>query len=409
MNKIKRILSGITALALSCGLAITASAELKTGDYRAYKGAGYMAKYEVLSVKDGKTTVKVTLKNTSKKTINNWAVRLGDYGKIESVKNGRQFTPDWYSIHVIKDDGTNGRVAPNQCVSFSYTISDPDNKNTISDSIKVYSDLDKSNTVKSLNTTAFACYNGIDQILNDYKAKGISLDECFKNGVLANLNSKDGMKTGFNYRYKSEVDREMNAVASMFARGNISVYVGRTEIDGKDTYFVQVKDNRTGKVGQYPRWTDGTAEWGIFDLDAPLYNKNYSESNLNSAARNAHESVEDYLNAEGLDYQSLLENDDFQAASKEGLKIDVKASLTGCDKLINDSLKFNYEGMIVYVSKMPSDYYRQDHYLVTDFFVQTEDPATGKTGQYPQDNTRTKVRTVGANAKTVTQLPQDND
>ena len=376
-------MSGVTALTLACGLTLTASAELKEGDSKAYKGAGYMAKYEVISVKDGKSTVKVTLKNTTKKKINNWAVRFVNYGDIESVKNGKLFSPDYWMFRIIKDDGTNGSVAPNECVSFSFTMTDPGNSSNIPEGITVYSDLDKSNSVKDLNKTAFACYNGIDQILNDYKAKGVSFDECFKNGVFANLNSKDGMKTGFNYKYRSETDREINALASMFSRGNISVYVGRTEIDGEDTYFVQVKDNRTGTVGQYPRWTDGTAEWGKLDLDAPLYNKNYSESHLNSAARNAHESVEDYLNAEGLDYQSLLENDDFQAASKEGLKIDMKASLTGCDKIINDKLKFNYEGMIVYVSKMPSDYYSHSH-VVTDFFVKTEDPATGKTGQYPQ-------------------------
>lgn len=383
MNFIKKIMSGVTALALACGLSLTASAELKAGDSKAYKGTGYLAKYEVVSVKDGKSTVKVTLKNTTKKKINNWAVRFVNYGNIESVKNGKLFSPDYWMFRIIKDDGTNGSVAPNECVSFSFTMTDPGNSSNVPVGITVYSDLDKSNSVKDLNKTAFACYNGIDQILNDYKAKGVSFDECFKNGVFANLNSKDGMKTGFNYKYRSETDREINALASMFSRGNISVYVGRTEIDGEDTYFVQVKDNRTGKVGQYPHPTDGTAEWGKLDLDAPLYNKNYSESNLDLAASDAHNCVEDYLNAEGLDYQSLLENDDFQAASKEGLKIDVKASLTGCDKIINDSLKFNYEGMIVYVSKMPSDYYSHSH-LVTDFFVKTEDPATGKTGQYPQ-------------------------
>ncbi|WP_024857746.1 hypothetical protein [Ruminococcus albus] len=380
MNIFKKIMSGATALTLACGLSLTASAELKAGDYKAYKGAGYMAKYEVLSVKDGKSTVKVTLKNTTKKKINNWAVRFVNYGDIESVKNGKLFSPDYWMFRIIKDDGTNGSVAPNECVSFSFTMTDPGNSSNVPVGITVYSDLDKSNSVKDLNKTAFACYNGIDQILNDYKAKGVSFDECFKNGVFANLNSKDGMKTGFNYKYRSETDREINALASMFSRGNISVYVGRTEIDGEDTYFVQAKDNRTGKVGQYPHPTDGTAEWGKLDLDAPLYNKNYSESNLDLAARNVHESVEDYLKAEGLDYQSLLENDDFQAASKDGLKIDMKASLTGCDKLINDKLKFNYEGMIVYVSKMPSDKY----VFWTDFMVQTKDPATGKTGQDPQ-------------------------
>jgi hypothetical protein len=374
MNIFKRIMSGATALTLACGLTLTASAELKAGDYKAYKGTGYMAKYEVLSVKDGKSTVKVTLKNTSKKAINNWAVRLPGYGITEGVKNGKQFTPSWYFTRVIKDDGTNGRVAPNQCVSFTYTMLDPDNSSTIPESIKVYSDLDKSNTVDSLNKAAKICYVTADVL------KVYSLDQCFEDGSFEKANSKDGIKTGFNYRYKAEGDKQINYIASMYARGNISVYVGRTEINGEKIYFFQVKDNRTGKVGQYPHPTDGTAEWGTFDLDAPLYNKNYSESNLDLAASDAHNCVEDYLNAEGLDYQSLLENDDFQAASKDGLKIDMKASLTGCDKIINDKLKFNYEGMIVYVSKMPSNKY----VFWTDFMVQTKDPATGKTGQDPQ-------------------------
>ena len=108
MKSFKKIISGVTALTLACGLSLTASAELKAGDYKAYKGAGYMAKYEVLSVKDGKSTVKVTLKNTTKKKINNWAVRFVNYGNIESVKNGKLFSPDYWMFRIIKDDGTNG-------------------------------------------------------------------------------------------------------------------------------------------------------------------------------------------------------------------------------------------------------------------------------------------------------------
>ena len=379
MKSFKKIISGVTALALACGLSLSASAELKEGDYKAYKGAGYLAKYEVLSVKDGKSTVKVTLKNTSKKKINNWAVRFVNYGNIESVKNGKLFSPDYWMFRIIKDDGTNGSVAPNECVSFSFTMTDLGNSSNIPEGITVYSDLDKSNSVKDLNKTAFACYNGIDQILNDYKAKGVSFDECFKNGVFANLNSKDGMKTGFNYKYRSETDREINALASMFARGNISVYVGRTEIDGEDSCFVQVKDNRTGKVGQYPHRTQGEATWGTFDLDTPVY-MNYSESQLESAARTAHDCVGRYLCdlvKEGQDYQSFLENGSFQATSEEGLKIDMKASYDGVDKVINDELKYNYEGMIVYVGEIT---YNNNGFGLT---VQTKDPATEKTGQYP--------------------------
>ena len=92
MKNNKKIISGLTALALTCGLALPASASLNTGDSRAYRGTGYLAKYEVLSVKDGYTTVKISLKNTSKKTINNWAVGFDHEGELQNVKYGRLFT-----------------------------------------------------------------------------------------------------------------------------------------------------------------------------------------------------------------------------------------------------------------------------------------------------------------------------
>ena len=50
MKIIKKIILGVTALALACGLSLSASAELYEGDSRAYKGVGYIAKYEVVSV-----------------------------------------------------------------------------------------------------------------------------------------------------------------------------------------------------------------------------------------------------------------------------------------------------------------------------------------------------------------------
>ena len=99
MTKIKKIISGITALAITCGLSLPASAVLNKGDSRAYRGTGYLAKYEVLSVKDGYTTVQITLKNTSKKTINNWAVGFEHEGRILSLKNGRIFDTNYlYNI-----------------------------------------------------------------------------------------------------------------------------------------------------------------------------------------------------------------------------------------------------------------------------------------------------------------------
>ncbi|MCR5540556.1 MAG: hypothetical protein K6F71_07040 [Ruminococcus sp.] len=378
MNIIKKIMSGATALTLACGLSLTASAELKAGDYKAYKGTGYMAKYEVLSVKDGKTTVKVTLKNTSKKTINHWAVGFDSsfFGKIEDVKYGRLFTPGELHNNVIRDCGTNGSVVPNECVSFSFIINDPINLSNLPERIKVYSDINKSNTVEELNNAAEICYYTVIIDVMTYGGDlGYTIYDCFENGALANSNSKGGMKTGFNYKYKAYGDNAINIIASQYARGDISVYVGRREFDNGHDFFVQVRDNKTGKVGQYPRPTDGTAEWGTFDLDAPAQ-ANFSDLQLSAAAKVERECVQDYLYelmSEGQDYQSIFENGSSRATSDEGLKIDMKASYDGLDKVINDRLKFDCEGMIVYVGKIPSD----DKFI---FSVKTKDPKTGETG-----------------------------
>lgn len=411
MTKIKKIFSGVTALTLAltcgCGLSMTASASLKEGDSKAYRGTGYLAKYEVLSVeKDGKTTVKVTLKNTSKRKINNWAVGFDEaYWRVEDVKYGRLFSSEYSYNTVIRDCGTNGSVAPNECVSFSFTMAD--NYVDLPERLKVYSDINKSNTVEELNTAAKNCYNAISELLADEETMGTPIDECFKNGLFANSNSKGGMKTGFNYKYKEIGDKVINAEASQYARGNISVYVGRTTYDGEDGVFVQVKDNKTGKVGQFPHPIDGTAEWTAFDPSSPIYT-NYSSEDVNRAAKWAYNAVAEYQaykETKGLDFLGSFENGSFrQANSMDGLKIGFSGSLAEGDKAINEELSFNYEGIIIYAGKMGSD---GDY----EYFVQAKDPRTGKVGQYPHPtqgeatwgtfDTNTPLAPVIFNQKTV--------
>ncbi len=388
MNKIKRILSGVTALALTCGLSLPASAVLNKGDSRAYRGTGYLAKYEVLSAKDGYTTVQITLKNTSKKTINNWAVGFEHEGRILSLKNGRIFDTNYlynsgyaYGYNVIRDSGTNGKVAPNECVSFTFTMTDENGYNELPERLKVYSDVDKSNTVDGLNKAASECYKAVNEIFWAYECEGLSLEDCFKNGEFTKANSKDGMKTGFNYKYTAKGDSEINIAASQFARGNISVYVGRTTTNGEEHAFVQVKDNKTGKIGQWPRPTNGTAEWGSFDPNSPIYT-NYSTDDVNHAAKEAYNAVAEYLcdlETQGLDYEGSFENGGFpNAHTQDGLKIDYNSSFTEGDEFINYVLEYDYDGMIVYVGKTGTNDYGHP-----EFFVQTKDPKTGKIGQYP--------------------------
>ncbi|EXM40107.1 hypothetical protein RASY3_05815 [Ruminococcus albus SY3] len=387
MTKIKKIISGITALAITCGLSLPASAVLNKGDSRAYRGTGYLAKYEVLSVKDGYTTVQITLKNTSKKTINNWAVGFEHEGRILSLKNGRIFDTNYlynsgyaYGYNVIRDSGTNGKVAPNECVSFSFTMTDENGYNELPERLKVYSDVDKSNTVDGLNKAASECYKAVNEIFWAYECEGLSLEDCFKNGEFTKANSKDGMKTGFNYKYTAKGDSEINIAASQFARGNISVYVGRTTTNGEEHAFVQIKDNKTGKIGQYPHPAQGTVTWGTFDLNAPIYT-NYSVDDVNRAAKWAYNAVAEYiadLETVGEDFMGSFENGGFlYAHSNEGLKIDFSGSLAEGDQAINEEMKLYYDGIIVYAGKKTSS----DGEF--EFFVQAKDPETGKIGQYP--------------------------
>ncbi|MCR5540725.1 MAG: hypothetical protein K6F71_07925 [Ruminococcus sp.] len=388
MTKIKKIISGVTALALTCGLSMTASASLNKGDSRAYRGAGYLAKYEVLSVKEGLTTVQITLKNTSKKKINNWAVGFEHEGRILSIKNGRIFDTNYlynrgyaYGYNVVRDNGTNGTVAPNECVSFTFTMTDEFGYSELPERLKVYSDVDKSNTVDGLNKAAAYCFDAITEIINDYECRGLSLEECFENGEFAKANSKDGMKTGFNYKYTTESDKQINIAASQLARGDISVYVGRAVSNGAEHAFVQVKDNKTGKIGQYPHPAQGTVTWGTFDPDSPIYT-NFSVEDLNRAAKYAYNGVTEYLcdlEVQGLDYEGSFENGGFpNAHTQDGLKIDYNSSFTEGDEFINYVLEYGYDGMIVYVGKTGTDDYGHP-----EFFVQTKDPKTGKIGQYP--------------------------
>ena len=265
MKIIKKIISGVTALALACGLSMSASAELYEGQSRAYRGVGYMAKYEVVSVDGYYTTVKITLKNTSKKKINHWAVALKKVPwKLHNFENCRIFNPhDVFSVYTsITDCGTNASLAPDECVSFCYTMEDRYGQAKLPERILAYSDLDKSNTVEELNKAAQECCEYADYILRYYPDPATAMDDAFREGVYEK--SQKGMKTGYTYEYKARGDEVINIAASQYARGDISAYLGRTKINGVDCLFVQIRDDRTGKIGQYPNPTDGTAEWGKF-------------------------------------------------------------------------------------------------------------------------------------------------
>ena len=352
MKKFSKLVSGITALSLAWCLSLTASAELHTGDKMSYKGTGFRARYEVTSSENGVSTVKVTLMNTGRQKIGGWAVKFENFGDIQGVKACRMFSSDGVNS-ILMNSSTNGSVAPNKTVSFSYTVSDKYGDCEFPERIKVYSDIDRSNSVDDLNLAAKECYNAACDALVDNEVAGISVDASFREGLFAKSNSKDGMRTGFNYRYAAAGDNKVNIAASQYSRGSVCVYTGRTTVNGEETVFVQVKDLRTGRIGQYPHPTNGTAEWGTLDLSSPV-TKVYSQKEVDSAAKSAYNVVMGYLSEveanEGMSASECYSSGAFaESSSTAGLKLDPKAVYDGCDKHINDVLKYEYEGMTINV------------------------------------------------------------
>lgn len=117
---ISLILSSIMLLNLITVLPINAFAA--SGSSKTYEKDGYSVTYIVGNEWDKSQTIYITLKNTGEEPILNWALKYDNIGSVSNIWNAYAAeTTDEYVI--VKNNGYNFEIAPDQSVSFGYTLS----------------------------------------------------------------------------------------------------------------------------------------------------------------------------------------------------------------------------------------------------------------------------------------------
>ena len=134
-KRLKKSVSAILAAAMSLSLftAIPVSAEIGTATYN-YDG--YSVNYNVSNEWDGTQIVDITVSNTGDESILNWALKYDAEGEISNLWNADLYEQNG-DEYVIKNVGWNFEIAPNQSVTYGYTLSG--NDLALPDSFEIYS------------------------------------------------------------------------------------------------------------------------------------------------------------------------------------------------------------------------------------------------------------------------------
>lgn len=123
-KRIKKSVSAILAAAMSLSLftAIPVSADIGR---TTYNYDGYSVDYNVTNEWDGAQTVELTVSNTGTDSILNWALKYDAEGEISNLWNADLYEQNG-DEYVIKNVGWNFEIAPNQSVTYGYTLSGND-------------------------------------------------------------------------------------------------------------------------------------------------------------------------------------------------------------------------------------------------------------------------------------------
>lgn len=120
-------------MSLSLFTAIPVSADIgKT----TYNYDGYSVDYNVTNEWDGAQTVELTVSNTGTDSILNWALKYDAEGEISNLWNADLYEQNG-DEYVIKNVGWNFEIAPNQSVTYGYTLSG--NDLTLPENFEIYS------------------------------------------------------------------------------------------------------------------------------------------------------------------------------------------------------------------------------------------------------------------------------
>lgn len=119
-QKLKKSVSAILAAAMSLSLftAIPVSADIGR---TTYNYDGYSVDYNVTNEWDGAQTVELTVSNTGNDSILNWALKYDAEGEISNLWNADLYEQNG-DEYVIKNVGWNFEIAPNQSITYGYTL-----------------------------------------------------------------------------------------------------------------------------------------------------------------------------------------------------------------------------------------------------------------------------------------------
>lgn len=123
-TKIKHILSSVLAFTVTANLfaVLPVSAE---NESRTYSGDGYSITYDVTNSWFGNQNVQVTLTNTGDEPLLNWAVKYDSQGDVNDLWNVLIAQEDG-DLRIFKNAGYNYEIAPENSVTFGYTVSGED-------------------------------------------------------------------------------------------------------------------------------------------------------------------------------------------------------------------------------------------------------------------------------------------
>jgi len=117
---IKRIFCGILSAVMSLTLLPQIPVSAKTGS-TTYTFDGYKVEYSVMNEWDKNQNIGITITNTGKETIENWAIKYDASGEISNLWNGKINKKDGTS-YIIENAGYNSEIKPNQTVNFGYQL-----------------------------------------------------------------------------------------------------------------------------------------------------------------------------------------------------------------------------------------------------------------------------------------------
>ena len=155
-NRLKKTISAVLAASMSLSLFTTMPVSAETGK-TTYNYEGYSVEYNITNEWNGAQTVELKVSNTGDESILNWALKYDTDGEISNLWNASVYEQN-ADEYVIKNVGWNFEIAPNQSVTYGYTLNG--NDLALPDSFEIYSKrVDKTegydvqyNITKSLDT-----------------------------------------------------------------------------------------------------------------------------------------------------------------------------------------------------------------------------------------------------------------